>query len=137
MNSRNRRYKVTINKETYVVISDKTDEHIKTASELVNEQFVQLKSLSEDMSDKDVAILLALNTVSKQIDLEQTILKMKKRVRQLETDMLYLKQPDKLLVQGNVSTEEVTEHVDVAGVEQTTLFGLIDDVDTPAIYKKK
>lgn len=137
MNSNNRRYKVTINKEPYVVISDKSDEHIKTASELVNDQFAQLKSLSENMSDKDIAILLALNTVSKQIDLEQMVLKMNKRVRQLENDLAYLKRPDKLLVQGNVTTEEVSEHVDVAGVEQTTLFGLIDDVDTPAIYKKK
>lgn len=136
MNSSNRRYKVTINKETYVVISDKSDEHIKTASELVHEQFLQLQALSTDMSDKDVAILLSLNTVSKQIELEQQMLKMKKRVRQLENELMYAKRPDKLLAQGNVSTDEVSESVDVTGVEQTSLFGLIDDVDTPAIYRK-
>ncbi|WKN28529.1 cell division protein ZapA [Apilactobacillus kunkeei] len=46
---------------------------MKTVTELMNRQLVQLKEMSPDINDEDAAILLAFNAFSEQIKLQEKL----------------------------------------------------------------
>ncbi|WP_435633769.1 cell division protein ZapA [Levilactobacillus brevis] len=61
------RFKAVIAGKTYTIVGQATDEHMRSVTEVLNEQFTQLKQLSPNMSKEDAAILMAFNAVSDQL----------------------------------------------------------------------
>ncbi|ARN90403.1 cell division protein ZapA [Levilactobacillus brevis] len=61
------RFKAVIAGKTYTIVGQATDEHMRAVTEVLNEQFTQLKQLSPNMSKEDAAILMAFNAVSDQL----------------------------------------------------------------------
>ncbi|ARN92285.1 cell division protein FtsZ [Levilactobacillus brevis] len=61
------RFKAVIAGKTYTIVGQATDEHMRAVTEVLNEQFTQLKQLSPNMSKGDAAILMAFNAVSDQL----------------------------------------------------------------------
>ncbi|MBS4749926.1 MULTISPECIES: cell division protein ZapA [unclassified Granulicatella] len=137
MDTGKRRYKAVINGETYIIVGNKSDEHLKVATQLVDEQLTLLKQKSPKLSKVDCAVLLALNTVSKQLSQEQEIIRLQRKIAQLESKIKTLEDPEQLLIRGvhtfdqdvNVSVEK-KEHMLV----EQSLFS--DDDYVPAIRKK-
>lgn len=65
-----RRFKTEIDGKTYILVGEGTQEHMQAVSDLLNEQLAELKEAAPQISDKDRAILLAFNAISKQLDME-------------------------------------------------------------------
>ncbi|WP_428958669.1 cell division protein ZapA [Levilactobacillus brevis] len=61
------RFKAVIAGKAYTIVGQATDEHMRAVTEVLNEQFTQLKQLSPNMSKEDAAILMAFNAVSDQL----------------------------------------------------------------------
>ncbi|MBF0780723.1 MULTISPECIES: cell division protein ZapA [unclassified Granulicatella] len=141
MDTGKRRVKVIIDAQKYVVVSQKSNEHVKTAAELVDEQYKQIKRLT-NLAEKDAALLVALNTISKQIDLESEALQLKKKIHRLEQEIMDLKKPERILMRGGkdendsivISEQLSLEHIDG---QDSSLFTQTGDEYVPAIYKKK
>lgn len=74
MDNKKRRFKVTIQGEDYTIIGDKNDEHMKVVEKMVDEQVSQIKGLSEKITTEEAAILVAINAVSKQVDMQEALL---------------------------------------------------------------
>lgn len=82
------RVKVKIGNEEYTVISNYSSSHVNVATELLNEQLEQLEKVSPELDDTKRVILLALNTVSKQIVLEQEIQRLNKQIKKMQIDAI-------------------------------------------------
>lgn len=80
------RVKVKIDNEEYTVISTYSNAHINIATEVLNEQLEQLVKLSPELDERKRVILLALNTVSKQIVLEQEVQRLNKQLKALQNE---------------------------------------------------
>ncbi|MCY9807327.1 cell division protein ZapA [Lentilactobacillus senioris] len=65
-----RRFKTEIDGKTYILVGAGTQEHMQAVSDLLNEQLAELKEAAPQITDKDRAILLAFNAISKQLDME-------------------------------------------------------------------
>ncbi|KOY75312.1 Stimulator of FtsZ polymerization and component of cell-division Z-ring [Apilactobacillus kunkeei] len=73
MNDTNQRFKASIGKKNYTFVGNSSADHMKTVTELMNRQLVQLKEMSPDINDEDAAILLAFNAFSEQIKLQEKL----------------------------------------------------------------
>lgn len=116
-----RRSKVTINQKDYIVIGTKPEDHVNTAAKLVDTQLQLLKKSSPQLSIEDCSILLALNTISKQIELEKEIIQLRNKNRQTEKSTKII---------GN--TENNEDHS--PAVEQPNLFDTFEKNYVPAIH---
>lgn len=76
MTAEKRRFKAKIDGHTYTIIGTASDRHMQTVTRMMNEQIEQLKKLAPDLSDQDVATLLAFNAISDQVDKQAELLKM-------------------------------------------------------------
>lgn len=83
-----KRVKVTINHKEYTVITNETVQHVHVVEDIVNEQLQQLLELMPQASTEDVAVLLALNTVSKQLQLSQEVLQLRKQLQDARENTL-------------------------------------------------
>ncbi|RRK11105.1 cell division protein ZapA [Lactiplantibacillus garii] len=76
MTANKRRFKAEIDGHTYTIIGTASDRHMQTVTRMMNEQIKQLKKLAPDLSDQEVATLLAFNAISDQVDKQAELLKM-------------------------------------------------------------
>ncbi|WP_318765844.1 cell division protein ZapA [Lactiplantibacillus carotarum] len=76
MTAEKRRFKAEIDGHTYTIIGTASDRHMQTVTRMMNEQIEQLKKLAPDLSDQEVATLLAFNAISDQVDKQAELLKM-------------------------------------------------------------
>ncbi|MFD1456029.1 cell division protein ZapA [Levilactobacillus lanxiensis] len=67
MTEETHRFKAVIAGKSYTIVGQATDEHMRAVTEVLNEQFTQLKELSPNISKEDAAILMAFNAVSDQL----------------------------------------------------------------------
>ncbi|GAA6237535.1 cell division protein ZapA [Apilactobacillus micheneri] len=79
MTSANQRFKAKIDNKTYTFVGKSSVEHMKTVTELMNEQLNQLKELSPDIDKADAAILLAFNAFSEQVKLQNKVNQLEKK----------------------------------------------------------
>ena len=75
------RVKVTINNKEYTIITNKSVAHVHLVAQTVNNQLNDLSELSNKMSKEDLAILMAVNAVSEQIDTHTKMIDLEKQVR--------------------------------------------------------
>ena len=78
-----KRFKTTIQGKTYVIVGTKSQAHMKTAAELVEEQLDQLKHLTVGLDGERRAILMAINAVSDQLVLKEKINELTKQKESL------------------------------------------------------
>lgn len=81
-----RRFKATINGESYTIVGPKSQAHMKTVAETVDEQLMQLKQLTKGLSNEKQAILLAINTVSDQLTMQKELKEIKEKMEQLQNE---------------------------------------------------
>lgn len=67
MTEETHRFKAVIAGKSYTIVGQATDEHMRAVTEVLNQQFTQLKELSPNISKEDAAILMAFNAVSDQL----------------------------------------------------------------------
>lgn len=87
------RINVQIDTQKYTVISNYSNAHVMTAVDVLNEQLEQLKQLSPELDTQQRATLLALNTISKQIVLQQEIQRLNKQLKKMQIEMVEKTQP--------------------------------------------
>ena len=87
MSEGKRRYKATIDGETYTIVGSKPEKHMRTVAETVEEQLTQLKELTKGLEKEKRAILLAINAVSDQLVMRQELEELKEKYEQLEKEM--------------------------------------------------
>ena len=78
-----KRYKAVIANRTYTIIGEKSGQHMKLVTKLVNEQLNEIKAISPQINDEQAAILLAVNAVSDQVDKQEEVLRLQKEVQEL------------------------------------------------------
>ncbi|VDG19221.1 cell division protein ZapA [Lactiplantibacillus mudanjiangensis] len=71
-----RRFKAEIDGHDYTIIGSASDRHMQTVTNMMNEQIATLKKLSPDLTSEQIAILLAFNAISDQVDKQAELLKM-------------------------------------------------------------
>ena len=59
------RFKITIAGESYFLVSDESEEHIRTVTQYVDDQIKQIAHIGKTDDIKRVAVLLALQCASK------------------------------------------------------------------------
>ena len=69
MTEQTHRFKAVIAGKTYTIVGQTSDEHMRAVTEVLNQQFSQLKQLSPNLSKEDAAILMAFNAISDQLKL--------------------------------------------------------------------
>ncbi|MFC6207407.1 MULTISPECIES: cell division protein ZapA [Levilactobacillus] len=67
MTEETHRFKAVIAGKSYTIVGQATDEHMRAVTELLNDQYKQLKELSPKISKEDAAILMAFNAISDQL----------------------------------------------------------------------
>lgn len=72
MTEQTHRFKAVIAGKTYTIVGQTSDEHMRAVTEVLNQQFTQLKQLSPNLSKEDAAILMAFNAVSDQLKMAST-----------------------------------------------------------------
>lgn len=73
MTEEKRRIKAVINNETYTIIGAESQEHMTTVAEMVEEQLQEIKTLSPHITTEKAAILIAINAVSDQLMMQNTL----------------------------------------------------------------
>ncbi|GEK91369.1 cell division protein ZapA [Alkalibacterium kapii] len=81
-----RRYKATIDGETYTIVGSKPQKHMQVVSETVDDQLNQLKEMTKGLDKEKRAILLAINAVSDQLAMRKELNEMKEKYKQLEQE---------------------------------------------------
>ncbi|MFO8068469.1 MAG: cell division protein ZapA [Alkalibacterium sp.] len=87
MSEGKRRYKATIDGETYTIVGSKPEKHMRVVAETVDEQLSQLKELTKGLDKEKRAILLAINAVSDQLTMRYELEQLKEKYEQLEQDL--------------------------------------------------
>ncbi|MFC6171095.1 cell division protein ZapA [Loigolactobacillus jiayinensis] len=87
MAEQKRRFKVVIDNKQYVIIGNASDAHIQAVTQLVNNQLAQIKSVATTLDDEQTAVLLAINTVSDQLKLQEKIEHLEKENEQLKQQL--------------------------------------------------
>lgn len=62
-----RRFKAVIDGQSYTIVGNRSEAHMRAVTSLMNQQLNQLKKLAPDMSKEEAAILLAFNAISDQL----------------------------------------------------------------------
>ncbi|MFC6255068.1 cell division protein ZapA [Secundilactobacillus hailunensis] len=63
-----RRFKAVIDGQSYTIVGNQTEAHMRAVTELMNQQLAQLKKLAPDMTQEEASILLAFNAISDQLE---------------------------------------------------------------------
>lgn len=87
MSEGKRRFKATIDGETYTIVGSKPEKHMRVVAETVDEQLTQLKELTKGLDKEKRAILLAINAVSDQLAMRNELNEMKEKYEQLEQNI--------------------------------------------------
>ncbi|MCL0312335.1 cell division protein ZapA [Apilactobacillus sp. TMW 2.2459] len=72
----NQRFKAKIGNKNYTFVGKSSFEHMKTVTDLMNNQLEQIKDLSPSISNEDASILLAFNAISDQLKMQKKLNKM-------------------------------------------------------------
>ncbi|MDR1567875.1 MAG: cell division protein ZapA [Streptococcaceae bacterium] len=82
--SHKKRFKSFVDGKPYVLISTAGDHLLRTATDIVNEKFEQIKTSAPQSSREDIAVLLSLQVVIEQILREDKLSKLKAAHDELE-----------------------------------------------------
>ncbi|HHQ2494913.1 TPA: cell division protein ZapA [Enterococcus faecium] len=82
------RYKAVIANQTYTIIGRETKHHMDIVTKLINEQLAELKQLSPQMDNEQVAILMAVNALSDQLKKQERILELEEETAELKKKMI-------------------------------------------------
>ncbi|UDM31701.1 cell division protein ZapA [Lentilactobacillus laojiaonis] len=66
------RFKAKINGKNYTLVGNNTTEHMQAVNNLLNEQIDQLKESMPKASVEEIAILIAFNSLSNQLSMEES-----------------------------------------------------------------
>lgn len=78
------RHQVKINGKEYVILSQKSQEHIELVAEMVNQQLEHLAEMAPELSLIDQTILLAVNAISDQVDKEERMMDLEAELKAIE-----------------------------------------------------
>ncbi|WP_054658320.1 cell division protein ZapA [Apilactobacillus ozensis] len=67
----NQRFKAKIGNKNYTFVGKSSFEHMKTVTDLMNDQLNKIKELSPSIDNDDAAILLAFNAISDQVKMQK------------------------------------------------------------------
>ena len=75
---------VEIYGEQYTIVGDKSHQHIREVSNLVDEKMSEIKSLNPYLDTKRLAVLTAVNIVNEYVMIKKELEEMKKKLREEE-----------------------------------------------------
>ena len=130
-----RRFKALINGKTYTIVGTKSPEHLQSVTHLVNEQLQQIKTLLPQGSIVDHAILLAVNTVSTQLEQQMTIERLQEQLRVLRAQVTATPTGEQLSLDALLQTEADIPEKNV--IQQSSREQLRRKKHNPAFKKKR
>lgn len=80
MSQKPSRFKTTIDGRTYTIVGRKTQEHIRTVSELLNDELSELKKVTHQLDREERAILLAINAKSEQLEMQKKVIELEEKL---------------------------------------------------------
>lgn len=83
---RKSRFRTKIDGNTYTIVGPKSQKHMKTVADLVSEQLDSLKSITNGLDSEKRAVLLAINTVSEQVELQKKVIELEEKIESLENN---------------------------------------------------
>lgn len=92
MSTQKSRYKAKVDGNEYTIVGPKSQRHMQTVTEILNEQLEQLKDLTKGLDRETRAILIAINTVSDQLDLKNEIEELKEENKELQEEKKALRE---------------------------------------------
>lgn len=78
------RYKFTFGEKTLTLTTDKDNLYMEEVEKIAKEKYAAIKSRLPKADDETLAILLAINTLSKQLEREMEIEKIEKELAELK-----------------------------------------------------
>ena len=78
-----RRYRARVGGQEYTIVGNKTDAHMDMVVHVLNERLEQIKGASHRISTEQAAILLAINSLSEQIDMNEQLVEIEEEFRVL------------------------------------------------------
>ncbi|MBN8208541.1 cell division protein ZapA [Bacillus sp. NTK071] len=75
---------VEIYGEQYTIVGDKSHQHIREVSNLVDEKMSEIKGLNPYLDTKRLAVLTAVNIVNEYVMIKKELEEMKKKLREEE-----------------------------------------------------
>lgn len=81
-----KRVKVVIDDKEYTIIGTKSAAHIKLVAKTINDQLADLDTMSNSLSKEELAILMAVNAVSDQIDSHKKMIELEEENKNNKTD---------------------------------------------------
>ncbi|MGY3765591.1 cell division protein ZapA [Vagococcus vulneris] len=80
------RYKASIAGKNYTIIGKESHAHMDLVSELANEQLAAIKESAPSISAEQASVLLAINTLSVQVKLQEKIIQLEDEIKRLKTE---------------------------------------------------
>lgn len=81
-----KRVKVVIDDKEYTIIGTKSAAHIKLVAKTINDQLADLDTMSNSLSKEELAILMAVNAMSDQIDSHEKMIELEEKYKNNKTD---------------------------------------------------
>lgn len=81
------RYKALIGGKIYTIIGNEKKEQLDMVTKILNQQLEELKSLSQDLTNEEAAILMAVNAINDQLKKQKELLEIKKQTNETEKDL--------------------------------------------------
>ncbi|WP_347549358.1 cell division protein ZapA [Pseudalkalibacillus hwajinpoensis] len=75
---------VEIHGEQYTIVGDKSHQHIREVSNLVDEKMNEIKGMSPYLDTKRLAVLTAVNIVNEYVMIKKELKELKKKLREEE-----------------------------------------------------
>lgn len=85
MSGKPSRFKAVIDGRTYTIVGRKTQEHMKTVTDLVNDELNELKKLTQRLDNEERAMLLAINAKSEQLEMQKQVIQLQEELDNLRS----------------------------------------------------
>lgn len=88
------RYKAKIGGRTYTIVGKRDTKHMDAVIELMNNQLSVIKDASDEMDNEQAAILVAINALSKQVDMQKRLQEIEQTLDGLQQSVLRFNELD-------------------------------------------
>lgn len=83
MSQKPSRFKTTIDGRSYTIVGRKSQEHMRTVSDLINDELSELKKLTHRLDSEERAVLLAINAKSEQLEMQKRVIELEEKFNNL------------------------------------------------------
>lgn len=77
------RFKTVIDGRPYTIVGRKSQEHMRTVTELINDELSELKKVTRNLDNEERAVLLAINAKSEQLEMQKRVIELEEQLNNM------------------------------------------------------